>query len=338
MSRKVYLIPFDWKSFRGNHTAMGSYLAGKLKKNFDNLEVITMHSYDNYYAKFLNLIYIIFIALRLAVILRKGDKVFLMEYMSKSSFHVELAFLLKRLRPNIKIIGMVHLSGAHLLEVNKSITVIKKRMSYIDKCIVLGSSLEKFLREEVGYLNVYTTFHYVDTEYYKPLSNYQRKGNLNVLCIGATKRDLYSLKNIVLELPNVTFNICQGRKDLSAIFGGLPNVKLYGFLPEDELLYLLQTTDISLSVMEDTIGSNVITNSLAVGAIIVASDVGSIRDYCTEEESILCKTQEDFVRAIRRIDDNLQLLDLVKGKAYQRGQKFSYNNFCKEFKKMIIDS
>ena len=44
---KIYLIPFDWKSFAGNHTAMASYLAYKLKNDIYGIEVIPMYGPNN---------------------------------------------------------------------------------------------------------------------------------------------------------------------------------------------------------------------------------------------------------------------------------------------------
>lgn len=337
MNNKVYIIPFDWNNFKGNHTAMGSYLADKLAADFPCIKVIKMHEYTNFYAKFFNLFKVVFLAFYLGAKLNKGDKVFLMEYMGRSSFHVELARVLRIIRPNTIIYGMVHLPGQFMIELNKSKENIAKRMSYIDKCIVLGSSLERFLKEEIGYQNVVTIFHYVDTDYYKPLKKNEHKGALRVLSIGATKRDFPFMRKIIDSLPNVRFQICQGHKDLSQYFDGCKNVELLGFMPEEELLYKMQSSDINLSVMEDTIGSNVITTSLAVGMILVVSDVGSIRDYCSESESFLCKTQIDFIKAIEYLANNVELIPEIRNRAIKKGESFSYYEFKKVFKKYIIE-
>ena len=336
-NRRVYLVPFDWDNFKGNHTAMGSYLADKLASDFSCVKVIKMHEYSNYYAKFINLFKVLIIAFYLSIRLKKDDKVFLMEYMGRSSFHVELARILRFLRPHAIIYGMVHLPGPFMIELNKTKENVAKRMSYIDKCIVLGSSLEKFLKEEIGYLNVVTTFHYVDTDYYKPILDKVYKTPLSVISIGATKRNFSLLRKIVTSLPDVHFQICQGCNDLSQFFDGCNNVELLGFMPEEELLYRMQTCDINLSVMEDTIGSNVITTSLAVGLILVVSDVGSIRDYCSENESYLCKTQLDFIKTIEYLENHKEVIPEKRGQAIKRGMTFSYNEFKKSFKKIVID-
>lgn len=47
--------------------------------------------------------------------------------------------------------------------------------------------------------------------------------------------------------------------------------------------------DLSLNVMEDTVGSNVITTSMAMGLGLIVTDVGSIRDYCDESNAFSVK-------------------------------------------------
>jgi glycosyltransferase involved in cell wall biosynthesis len=108
----------------------------------------------------------------------------------------------------------------------------------------------------------------------------------------------------VKRCPTIDFHICQGHADLKAQFSDLPNVSLYGYLSESELLELMQSCHVSLSVLDDTVGSNVITTSMACGLVNVASDVGSIRDYCNEKNAVLCRSTDDFVAGLSQLDTN----------------------------------
>jgi hypothetical protein len=56
------------------------------------------------------------------------------------------------------------------------------------------------------------------------------------------------------------------------------NVRLHKNIKESELRNLMHKSDVSLNVMHDTVGSNVIVTSLSCGLAMVCSDVGSIRD------------------------------------------------------------
>ena len=74
----------------------------------------------------------------------------------------------------------------------------------------------------------------------------------------------------------------QRAENIDYLFSGLKNATLVGDVPEAELKHYMNDSDISLNVMKDTIGSNVICTSMATGLAMVVSDVGSIRDYCDE--------------------------------------------------------
>ena len=101
------------------------------------------------------------------------------------------------------------------------------------------------------------------------------------------------------------------------------NVRLNKFIPETELLVKMQQADVSLSVFDDTIGSNVIVTSLACGLPQVVSDVGSVRDYCSEENAIFCKTTEDYVQAIQFLDKNREICKQMGIKARKRAEDIS---------------
>ena len=103
----------------------------------------------------------------------------------------------------------------------------------------------------------------------------------------------------------------------------MKNVTLYGFLDEKDLLALMQKCQVSLSILHDTVGSNVITTSMACGLVNVVSDVGSMRDYCDESCAILCDTQEDFIKALDQLSKNKNNLVEKSIEARNRALEFS---------------
>ncbi len=333
-SNNIYIVYFEWANTKGNHAGM-SYLASKLASDYECVRLIKMISGKSRYKKALNLLYIFIIAIYLKFVSKKGDKVFLMEYLARSCFQDKLAHFLRLLFVNVKIIGLVHLAGSHLMEIYHNKNVIRSKMSFLDECVVFGTSLAKFLTEEICFTKVITTFHYVDTEYYKPIIKQNEVSNVRILCLGNIKRDFSTLREIVDYFPNLHFDICQGVMDLSSTFGTCQNVQLYGFIKEDELLNLMQKNDVCLSIMTDTIGSNVITTSLATGLILVVSDVGSIRDYCDQTCSFLCNNTEDYKRSIEYLLQNPIKVEALRQSAIAKSQLFSYNNFRLEFERIF---
>ena len=149
----------------------------------------------------------------------------------------------------------------------------------IDKFLTLGHSLTQFLiTKGLPEDKVVTTFHYVD-EYYHNKRPVRLHKNIRVIAMGNQMRNLKLLKTIVDNNPNVNFTICQGVNDLSSYFLKNTNVELIPFVEESELRQHMANADISLNVMEDTVGSNVIVTSLAMGLAMICSNVGSIKDY-----------------------------------------------------------
>jgi glycosyltransferase involved in cell wall biosynthesis len=99
-----------------------------------------------------------------------------------------------------------------------------------------------------------------------------------------------------------------------------------GVLSEKEYLRKMQDSDISLSVFDDTVGSNVITTSLSCGLPQVVSDVGAIRDYCSEENAIFCKTVGEYVQAIYFLSQNREKCLQMGLSARKKAEEISLEN------------
>jgi hypothetical protein len=97
----------------------------------------------------------------------------------------------------------------------------------------------------------------------------------------------------------------------------------------------MQSCDVGMSVLEDTIGSNVITTSMAVGLVQVVSDVGSIRDYCDESHSFLCSTEQDFLNALVRLDRDRDMLYQLRQITLQKAAALSHKVFINQFKEFV---
>jgi glycosyltransferase involved in cell wall biosynthesis len=246
-----------------------------------------------------------------------------MEYLGGlSGNQTGLAIKLRKWGIKNRFIGLVHLSGNYLLEIYGSPDYIKEGAEAVDNILVFGNSLADFFND-LGYSDkVIRTFHYVDTNYYKPSTEHKSE-KLQVIHIGSIKRNYKQLKEIVITCPEIEFHICQGLRDLSEYFTNMTNVKLYGFLSEVKLLKLMQSCHISLNILDDTIGSNVITTSMACGLVNVVSDVGSVRDYCNNENSILCKDKNDFVAALNHLNSDRSLISKLSSESITHSSSLS---------------
>lgn len=90
--------------------------------------------------------------------------------------------------------------------------------------------------------------------------------------------------------------------------------------------------------MKDTVGSNVITTSLAMGLAMVVSDVGSIRDYCDKTNTLFCKNNaEDFVNALNTLKKDPLLVSRMQNASIDLSQKLKIENVDRWFSSLSND-
>lgn len=348
-----YLIVQDWPSTHGNHAGM-LHMCKLLKKNYpSDYEVIINKSpfqiktYNIFgIRKLCNLarhIYENFIYPNIVLNncrdiyekLKVGDEVFLLEYLFPETSQLKLANYLRTNYPFLKIYGLSHLTPDFAEKKYKDYRQMILDWSIpINKYLTLGSSLTNYFHNTgIDSKKISTGFHYVDKDFYHPEEKRQiKKEKLTIITIGAMARNFQLLAEIVNSTPNVNWIICKGKKNIEGLFNQTPNIKILGYLKEEELRYQMSCADVSLSVMNDTIGSNVITTSLSMGLAQIVSDVGSIRDYCTTENTIFCNnTCDSFTSAINTLIQNPRLVETLKANAKIRAQNFYIENIHKWF-------
>lgn len=346
-----YLICQEWANTSGNHAGI-KYLCCELARKYPNIYKVYIHpdylgdSYNKkffyrniikYRSKLKNLFYNIILCRKLKEQLCNGDRVFLMEYMDLSYSQLPIARMVKSNFPKVTVYGMLHLVPS-VYDEKFSDEKFKLWSNWIDKYITLGSSLSEYLNSIrlIPKIKIVTLFHYVDLNYYKPEGDINVNETVSVIAMGNMKRDYKLLEYIVKKNPNVVFYICQGMQDLSKYFGHLQNVQLIPYIGEDELRCLMSKADISLNTMVDTVGSNVIVTSMSMGLAMVCSDVGSIRDYCQCENSILCDNgrPQMFSDAILKLSTDKKLLLEMKKASRGISEKLSIEKFHQNIQKI----
>lgn len=254
--------------------------------------------------------------------LQDEDKVYLMEYLHPDMRQDYVAQLVRRTNPNVQIYGLVHLTPSALESVFRDSDYIQWG-KLVDAYLTLGSSLTNFMVNKTnGQVPVHTLFHPVDAEYFYPIKN---KHPFTVIIWGNLQRDYKTIEQIISLLPHVRFVVCAGYADVPFL-KKYNNIEIYGFLPEHQLRSLLRKSDVSLNVMEDTVGSNVITISMAMALAMVVADVGSVRDYCSEENAIFCHDVKDYVDAIESLSTDSTLLADMKKASLQMSNNYTIEN------------
>lgn len=331
-----YLVCYTWNNQRGNHAGFTWMCELLQKQHPDTYKVISDYAKTTrnlVSSKFLNRCinaidrrYRAFAFNRainkMVDSLNEGDEVYLMNYYSIEINQMLIAEKVKKLNEKIRVLAMVHLTPS-LLKENVSPQENENWTKFIDGYLTLGSSLTNYLESvTLKRVPVYTLFHPVDGKYFKPNSTSVKRNGMNVIMLGNLQRNYSLLEEIICNTPEISFTICAGFYDCNSL-KKYNNVTVIGYMPEHKLREQLSKADISLNVMDDTVGSNVITISMAMALAIVVSDVGSIRDYCTEENAIFCKKTGDYVEAIRYLANHKDVLEKMKKKSLERSKLFS---------------
>lgn len=354
-----YLIVQDWQSTHGNHAGMKHMCDLLVAKYPDEYKMFVKECPRNWksprtfmekicwrlYGKYAKEHYLtktypleyLELCSPMFSNLTAGDEVFLLEYLLPWASQYELAYYIRENYPKVKIYALSHLTGKYFDEMTaKEPDLIQKWAKPVDKLLTLGSSLSSYFEKAgVSKEKISTGFHYVDSDYYQKQQPMKSNSPLKVIMMGALQRDYGMLAEVVKQCPDVHWIICRGRKNVDDLFPKTPNVELKGFLEEDELRHQMDIADVSLNVMEDTVGSNVITTSMAMGLAMVVSDVGSIRDYCNDENALFCQNNvEQFVRSIKKLQNNLQLVLRMKKVSLENSKRLQIDNINRCFLKL----
>lgn len=328
---RYYVVYYAWGSTRGNHAGM-AYLCETLARTRTDVELVPVEpvrvkrlkagvNLSPRWAARLNrrLVTPLEVAVnqvgawRLARKLRRrlrpGDGLMLMEIATAPRLSPYMEGLAGRVRGQVRyIMGCMHLPVHFTIRAGLAASPadLKGRLDLVDTVMVFGSGLAEEIERLGARCRVFRTCYYADTEFYRPAPASPVRGEevFLIACVGHLMREFGQLREIAAACPEFHFAVSTSGVDVSSYFQGLENVRLMGRVPEQELLALMQSASVSLNVMEDTVGSNVITASLATGLPMVVSDVGSIRDYCTPDDTIFCRTTQDFVEALRKLHRN----------------------------------
>jgi len=337
--KKLFIICIKWKSTSGNHTGQAYDAKQIARKNGNFSHVINIYHLINFkdYSFFFQHLYKI-IACYLTFVASKNDVLYLTEYFHHGSV-LDHIYFAKRLHGRLKIIAMAHLIP-QWIEDNYSKEKILEYSSYVDKLLVLGNSLRNFyLYKGVSSKKVIFVSLYVDNNYYGNIER-KRKENksLHAVIIGNMLRKHDEIIQIISLTPNIQYHVFSGREKLSiGCFDKFKNVIPHGEVKERELRSILHNSDISLNVMYDTVGSNVIVTSIASGLAMLCSDVGSIRDYVQPDSGILFNYVHEAVDALNQLDNDRGLLLEFQKKSLKKAKEIDINNFVNWLHNNIIN-
>ena len=168
-----------------------------------------------------------------------------------------------------------------------------RKLGRLDGVVALTREQAEFLAERVGEDRVFTVPHGVDTTYFAPTNGGPRpepRDHPVCLFAGSWLRDMELLETVVRTVgerePAIRFRVCADRDRVASI-AGLPNVEIPGRVGDEGLLREYRSADLFLLPLTDCTANNCLLEAMACGLPLVASDVGGVRDYATDESAAL---------------------------------------------------
>lgn len=347
-----YLIVQQWENTKGNHAGMShmcDLLVSAYPNDYKKIEMdcptVTktrknrvvrklLSRYDEWALRRKYLRKYLLVCNDMFQNIQEDDEVFLLEYHIKHVPQYDLALYIKKHFTTIHLYALSHLTPTFFKNKKKSTDFIMTWEKCVDKQLTLGTSLSNFF-VSIGIPSekISTGFHYVDATYYQRSTPKKQSGErLTAIVMGGLQRNFQLIASVVKKTPSINWIICCGKKNVQGLFDNYKNVQIYGYIKEDELKFLMEESDISVNIMEDTVGSNVITTSMAMGLAIISSDVGSIHDYCSNKNTIFCENNEEsFVDAINSLVDSPQRIASMQENSILMSQKFHISNIHRWF-------
>lgn len=218
---------------------------------------------------------------------------------------------------------------------------INWHIKQLSAIICVGSSQQEYFADKFDPAKIFVVPLGIDTQFYTPPLDYDLRDPNLCLIVGENYRDFSTLRGVIelilFRRPSTKFMVITSPNS-SKLLGQHSNIYCKSSVPESELIDYYRTASIMVSPMLDTTANNAILESLACGLPIVATDVGSIRDYLTPDCAVLVPLND----ARKMADSVLGLLEepaerkKMSEKSREQSCKFSWPNVLNKLRSVYI--
>jgi glycosyltransferase involved in cell wall biosynthesis len=217
--------------------------------------------------------------------------------------------------------------------------VRKDILQQMDRITVVAPEQDEFLRTLVEPAKVRLILHGIDTEFFHPASDEGRDATVKCVTVGHNYRD-YRVLGAVAErlrtVPQVEFYVVSPRP---TGVEGLPNVRCYRGLTDDQLLHLYQAADILFLPLTKTTANNSLLEGMACGLPILSTSLPSVRTYTSEESAILVKKNDvgQFAEALMYLIENPWVRKRMAAESRKRAEDLSWRNIALLFESIYSE-
>lgn len=202
----------------------------------------------------------------------------------------------------------------------------------IDAAIVVSSiqkpALSKLIDGEIQVVH-----HGVDRAFFQPSKIPVPDRQFDVLMIGNWLRDFDFARTVFLKLYNnrSSVQICVvANKNNLEIFSDLDFVTCKSGIADNELLSTYQNSRLLFLPLKEATANNAAIEGLSCGLPIVTLDVPGIRDYLTDDDSLIVEPKVEIALAgILSLLDDTDLWETMAANALRNAENFAWERIAR---------
>jgi glycosyltransferase involved in cell wall biosynthesis len=238
--------------------------------------------------------------------------------------------------------GIMHYGDGEILEQ----TLNKICIKLADKIIFLTSYVQNLTKKKIGFkASSFVIPHgLILPNNIMPRKRKHPKGILKILFFGRINK--YKGIELLLEAfqllskPQDYYLTIAGKSSYNINWPQLRNLSVIDkFLEEEEISYLLNTSDILILPYIEATQSGVVTLGMASGLPIICTDVGGLKEQIGYENALFCSiSSSDLKSKIELLHDDCAIYETLSDRILAKGESLSWSKIAMQIQELIEES
>jgi glycosyltransferase involved in cell wall biosynthesis len=209
-----------------------------------------------------------------------------------------------------------------------------RHLSRLDHAVVLSRQSIEFTERLVGRGRVSFIPYGVDTDYFQPAPQRDRRSAPRCVFVGYHMRDFDTLarvvSNVLEKRSEVEFWLVSGNPRCAPL-AERPRVQWLKKIPDEDYLRVLQQSDLLVLPLHGSVANTAVLEAMAVGLPMVVTD-GGVRDYVDSSCAVLTPQGDasSMTDAVLQMLSKPTALDNMRRAARRRALQFDWREIARQ--------